>query len=269
MKKNASVLSIAYFTFVLLIIFSGSLAGIMSEAVYFLAYLLPFFAVILFTDGKIPKASEFSLSNDAKKLFLPTVFPTVSAIVVLSCVTSLLVSLLSGKSAAIDLGDSLLFALFYHALLPSILEELLFRYLPMRYLAPYSKKYAVLFSAVFFSVAHHSFFSIPYAFFAGTVFMAVNLACNSALPSIILHFINNSVSIIWLMYFKSGILSAVMIALLAVLTAVSLARIFLLRGRFRSAISEILSEKWEFCFTPTMFFTVFAALLAAFAELVM
>ena len=267
MKKNASVLAIAYLTFILLIVFSGSLTGILSEAVYFLGYILPFFAVIIFTDRELPRADEFSLTRESKRLFLPTVFPTVFVIVLLSLLTSFVISSFSGKSASADVGDSILFALFYHALLPSILEELLFRYLPMRYIAPFSRKYAVLFSAAFFALAHHSFFSMPYAFFAGGVFMTVNLLCDSSMPSMILHFVNNAISVVWSMYFADDVSGAILLVALLLPAFVSLAFAFRARRGYAVRLKEIFADKCELCITPSMIFAVITAIFAAVLEL--
>ena len=267
MKKNASVISIAYFTFLLLCVLSEGLTGISSGVMYYLAFILPFFAVILFTDREIPKIGEFSWKVGKGKLFLPTVFPTVLVISLLSAVTALVISLFGVASPVRDLGDNLIFALLHFALLPSILEELLFRYLPMRYIAPYSKRYAVIFSSIFFSLAHHSFFSIPYAFFAGAVFMMLNLLCDSCLPSIILHFVNNAVSVVWMMYFGEKYSGFVLLAVLAVPSVISLPCLFKLRGSYAEGLSDIFLDKGERGSAAPMIFAALVAVIAAFVEI--
>lgn len=267
MRKNASALAIAYFTFLLMIIFSGSLTGIFSETVYFLSYILPFVAVIVLTDREAPKMSEFSISRDSKRLFLPTVFPIVFVIIFLSFFSSTLISLFSEKTPDVDLGDSLLFAIFYNALLPSVLEELLFRYLPMRYIAPYSARYAVIFSAAFFALVHHSFFSMPYAFFAGAAFMCVNLLCESSLPSIILHFVNNSVFVVWSMYFEKTLGSLALLPVMLVPALACAVCIYRLRRRYLEKFAVIFSDKCEIFVTPSMFLACFASIFTAALEL--
>jgi membrane protease YdiL (CAAX protease family) len=87
-------------------------------------------------------------------------------------------------------------ALIMHALLPSILEELLFRYLPIRLLTPRSPKTAVLVSAVLFALAHGSLFKIPYALVAGLIFAALDIYFGSLLPSLIIHLLNNLLSLL-------------------------------------------------------------------------
>ena len=267
MKKNASILSIAYFTFLLLVVLSEGLVGIASDVMYYLAFIVPFFAVIAFIDREMPAICEFSFSGAAKRLFLPTVFPTVLVISALSALTAFVISLLGGGASARDVGDDLLFALLYYALLPSILEELLFRYLPMRYIAPYSKRYAVIFSAVFFSLSHHSFFSIPYALFAGATFMTLNILCESSLPSVILHFVNNGISVVWMMYFREEVSAYFLFAALLVPSVISLPFIFKLRKSYIASLKEIFSDKGEGGIALPMIFAVFVSVLAAVIEL--
>lgn len=267
MRKNASAISIAYFTFLLLVVFSGTLVGAASEAMYFLAYIVPFFAVVIFTDREVPKASEFSLSRDSKRLFAPIIAPTVFFVALLSLLTSFVISLFSDGAASVDLGDDLLFALFYHALLPSVLEEMLFRFLPMRYLASESPRFAVIFSATFFSLAHHSFFSMPYAFFAGAVFMIINLLFESCLPSIILHFINNAISVVWTFFFADRFESFVLLLVLSVPTLISVFFVIKHRHRYAEKASVIFSGGRELFLTPSMIFAAVVALLAAVLEL--
>ena len=93
------------------------------------------------------------------------------------------------------MGDSYLLALLTHALAPAILEEALFRYVPMRLLAPYSQRGAIFISAFFFALVHHELFTIPYAFVGGLIFMAIDLATESVIPSIVILFINNALSV--------------------------------------------------------------------------
>ena len=86
-------------------------------------------------------------------------------------------------------------ALINHALLPAILEEALFRYLPMRMIAPHSPRCAIIISSLFFALVHGNLFQIPYAFIGGIIFMSLNLATGSIIPSLVIHFVNNAMSI--------------------------------------------------------------------------
>ena len=266
MKKNEKLLSTAYFTFLLLTVISSSLDGIMSDVMYYLSFIFPFFAVILFTDRELPRMSEFSLSGESRMLLLFTVFPTVLVIALLSLATSAIISFLGGAPALTDVGDDIISAVFVYAFLPSVFEELLFRYLPMRYIAPYSKRSAVIISAIFFALAHHSFFSIPYALFAGVAFMTVNLLCKSTLPSIILHFVNNAISVIWSVYFE-GVSPLVLLIILAILAAISIIGLIKLRRRYISGISEIFSDKGEGFAVMPMVFAAFVSIILAVLEL--
>ena len=93
--------------------------------------------------------------------------------------------------------------LIIHALLPSFLEEMLFRYLPMKLIAPYSRRLCILLSSAYFALIHFNLFQIPYALLAGLVFITVDLWADSVLPSFILHLLNNVISVLWIKYSAS------------------------------------------------------------------
>lgn len=271
MKKNANALTIAYFAFFAMIMLSGVLGGkmplILSEVVYYLAYILPFAAVMTLLKAEKRQQKLFSLSQDGVRIFLPTLFPTVLLIIILSYLTSALIFFVFGRTNAVDVGQDPFFALFTHALLPAVLEELLFRFLPLRFLAPYSKRYALIFSSVAFALAHHSFFSIPYAFFAGVIFMICDLLCESVLPSIILHFVNNAVSVIWILYFPTAKGGAALVSVIAVLSILSVIPMINKRKIYSEGIKEILTKDREAYFTSAMLSASLAAVFVAVFEL--
>ena len=196
MSKRINILTLCYTLFLVLLFSSGSASGILSEVIYYLAFIIPI-GIALYTirdDGEEWK-KYLTIDVEGIKLSWPLVFPTISATMLLSYLTSLLIFTLTGKTNSVDLGDSYFLALITHALVPAIFEEALFRYVPMRLIAPYSNRGAIFVSAFFFALVHHDLFSIPYAFFGGVVFMAINLATESVIPSVVIHFINNALSI--------------------------------------------------------------------------
>ncbi len=267
MKKNTNALTAAYIAFFAIMMLSGTLSGIVSEAVYYLAYALPLAAVMIFLKDQRDGNDLFSMTREGVKLFLPTVFPTVLAVILLSYLTSVLMFYVFGETSSVDVGSNLLFALFYHACLPAVLEELLFRFLPLRFIAPHSKRYAVIFSSVAFALAHHSFFSIPYALFAGVVFMTVDLLCDSLLPSVILHFVNNAVSVLWAMYFSTPEGGAIVASAIVLLSLLSVFPIIKRRGEYSRGLKEIFAKRGEPYFTLTMLCASVAAAVVAVFEL--
>ena len=82
----------------------------------------------------------------------------------------------------------------------------------MKLLLPYSKRHTVIYSSLFFALIHCSFSQMPYAFIAGVIFMLVDVAFDSVWPSIILHFVNNSLSIVWMKYCSGTVATLVMLS---------------------------------------------------------
>ncbi len=74
---------------------------------------------------------------------------------------------------------------------PAILEELLFRQIIYNKISQYSKRSAIFFSAMFFSMAHFDFFNLAATFFIG-ITLGILRSCNvSLLHCCIIHFIVN------------------------------------------------------------------------------
>lgn len=197
MKRKLNILTILYLFFLVLLFLSGSISGVLGEAVYLLAFALPVgIGVYLTRDGSIRGKKLLTLDYEGSRRTLPIVAPTVSVVMLVSYLTSLLIFAVSGKTNSVDVGDSFILAIFSHALLPAVLEEALFRYLPMRLLSEHSRRGTILISAFFFALVHHDLFIIPYAFIAGVIFMMIDIALDSVIPSLIIHFLNNCLSVI-------------------------------------------------------------------------
>lgn len=118
----------------------------------------------------------------------------------ISALTSLVLGRIGFTAPATDLTAPTALLLLRHALLPAVLEEALFRYLPLSAFPRENPKNAVVYSAVFFAVMHLSFYRIPYAFVAGLLFAALDLMTGSILPSLLLHFANNALSVLCMKY---------------------------------------------------------------------
>ena len=232
MKENIKIMSLSYILLLFLLILSGSLSGVLSEMVYVLAFMFPAVVSILLSPQKNePITKSLCLDGDGIALFLPTVFPAVSAVAVCSLITTFVMGLF-GRTNSVDVGTDLGVAIVVHAIVPCILEEVCFRYVPMRSLARYSRRGAVLISAIFFSLIHHNLFSIPYAFVAGVIFMAIDLACDSILPSLVIHFVNNLLSVLLIFYADNLAVCLAIYILIAILTVISLIFIVLWRERY-------------------------------------
>lgn len=81
------------------------------------------------------------------------------------------------------------------AVIPPIVEELLFRGMVLHGLRKYGDGFAVVVSAILFGLYHGNFVQMVFAFFAGLVMALVVVKTGSLWTSILIHFMNNSISL--------------------------------------------------------------------------
>lgn len=130
--------------------------------------------------------------------------------------------------------------------IPPLVEEILFRGVALQSLRKYGDGFAVLVSAVLFGLYHGNFIQMVFAFLCGLAMGFVVIRTGSLLPSILVHFVNNSISLAIEMVSRysgqaaanetNNILSVAVIALGAVSTAVLAARGKLFAGRRGSVL---------------------------------
>jgi membrane protease YdiL (CAAX protease family) len=123
---------------------------------------------------------------------------------------------IENKGGTIDVGstpDSLLMILTV-AILPAFVEEFAFRGVVMGTLRPYSEGAAILISSATFALMHGNFVQMPFTFCCGLVFAYIDIKCNSLLPSVIVHFLNNGLSVAADLLIAHGIMSELVVNLL-------------------------------------------------------
>ena len=172
---------------------------------------------------------------------LPLLAPIIAIIFLISYLTSLLFGLFGIESVGV--ADAPLYEmLILHALLPAILEESVFRYLPMKLIAPYSKRWCAVLSAVYFALVHMSVIQLPYALCAGFIFVIVDLAYDSIWPSFILHLFNNAVSVLWIKYSPRGEFAKWFVIVMVSAALVSLVGAYFKRKEYTSGFKSALDE---------------------------
>lgn len=82
------------------------------------------------------------------------------------------------------------------AIIPAFVEEFAFRGVIMGVLRPYSEGLAIFVSSAAFALMHGNFVQLPFTFCCGLVFAYIDIKANSMLPSIIVHFLNNGLSVL-------------------------------------------------------------------------
>ena len=170
-----------------------------------LASLITFFgvAIIYSIIAKVDFGKTFPLEKLGFKLtFLLCTFGLAVAMVA-NYVANMMVGVFDmfGIDAYVDIEyvcdgpiDVLLFYVTV-AILPALVEEFAFRGVILGKLRKHSDSLAVLVSAVVFGLIHGNFTQIPFAFVVGLVLGYITVKTNSLLPAIIIHFLNNGISV--------------------------------------------------------------------------
>lgn len=90
---------------------------------------------------------------------------------------------------------SLALNLFTYAVLPGLVEELVFRGWILGSLAPFGERRALLLSALIFGLIHGNLTQVPFAFVLGLLFGYIFLRTGRLWPGMMLHFLNNAMSV--------------------------------------------------------------------------
>ena len=267
MKKALRYITFIDLIFMLFLSVSGAIGGTLGNIMYYLAFIVSVYAAFAIKrrTGGAFCPPRLKLSKKGIGLLSVFIFPTVALIFLVSLVTSLFLTSLGVSSSDTDVSGNIVLMILTHALLPALCEEALFRYIPISIIGPYSKKWCMVLSAAFFALIHCDLFRIPYAFIAGLVFAAVDIAFDSILPSFILHFLNNTLSILW-MRSDSGWIFVVIILSLAVVSGIGL---IMMRRSLRDGISHIFDDKSKLELSYEPILLVVLTLLTAITNLFM
>ncbi len=168
--------------------------------------------------------------------------------------------------------------LFYVSVsvLPALVEEFAFRGVILNILRKYSDGLAILVSSVMFGLMHGNFTQIPFALVVGLILGYIAVKTNSLIPGIIIHFLNNAISVTFTLLetntdLSDSVINSVYIIILLIISALSITSFITLsknhRGFFKihNADNTItFKEKVKtVCISPTIIiFTVFCLMEA-------
>ena len=258
-SRTVTLIAALDIAFVGLLVISSLVSGLASDILYYSAFAAPILLglwAIRYRGG----AQKSLGAREVLSFSSPLIFPTVTLVCMLALTVTVLLSLLGfERKVAFDTGfwESAVI----HALIPAVLEEILFRFIPITLLKKEGAKegYILIITALLFSLAHTSLFTIPYAFLAGAVFAFLFMATGSVIPSLIAHLINNLVSLLTIYYdFDFWVYLT-----LAILSSISLIVVFLRRKIYITKIKEMFSEKSDFVITaPTVAFIAICSALS-------
>ncbi len=277
MTKAIKYLTILDILFIILLSCSGSFSGVLGRLFYYASFALPlFFGIYLARRLKREREEEAGCSEASTRLFkypqgfvgrfLPLIAPTVAVVFLLAFVTSKLLGLIGIEDGGVP-DTGLVNMLFEHALLPCVSEELVFRLIPMILLLPYGKRSYILISSLYFSLCHLNLVRMPYAFVAGLIFASLNCVFESMYPSLILHFLNNAASVVWIRIYGDSRSMLIFILALLVLSLVSSVFIFIGRNRYIEDIKGLLDRPAEHKAGREILLLAAFTLILAFTEL--
>lgn len=103
------------------------------------------------------------------------------------------------------------------AIVPALVEEFAFRGIVLGVLRKHSDSLAILVSSVMFGLMHGNFMQIPFAVVVGLILGYITVKTNSMLPGIIVHFLNNAISVTFSLLSENKNISTELINLIYVL----------------------------------------------------
>ena len=168
--------------------------------------------------------------------------PWILLLTVLAAYLSSLVTRAIGIEPSPIAETSIPLALLRHALLPAILEELFFRYLPLLLLGRERPRTLVLTSSLFFALAHLSLYQLPYALLAGVLYMAVVLYTESVWVSMLLHFANNALSVFLMLSGEEVLLWILLPAICVPLLVISLYFLIAKRKEYGKMLCDLFAR---------------------------
>ncbi|MBE6823844.1 MAG: CPBP family intramembrane metalloprotease [Ruminococcaceae bacterium] len=190
-STNAAEAILEDSTFVLI------LSGFVSLVCFFFVSLL----FCLMTKADLGKVLPLQKTN-IKMLYLICTFG-LGICMVSNYVSELLLSIFEmfGIDASINMEfkcEGVLDIVLYYitvAVIPALVEEFAFRGVVLNTFRKHSDKLAVLVSGITFGLMHGNFTQIPFATVVGLVLGYIAVKTNSLVPGIIIHFLNNALSV--------------------------------------------------------------------------
>ncbi|MCQ4022252.1 MULTISPECIES: type II CAAX prenyl endopeptidase Rce1 family protein [unclassified Ruminococcus] len=176
----------------------------------------------------------------------------------------------SGFSTEIDLFY-IVVQILCTAIVPAISEEFFFRGALLGSLKPYGQGFAIVMSSVIFGLIHGNLGQIPFAIAGGMFFAFLTIYTGSLIPSMILHCINNLLSVvqsILVQVVDENIVYAVMIAYYVLFSILAIVAFAMLSKRdkdfmhFERPESKISDSQKSLAFISSPGMIVFIVIMA-------
>ena len=184
-------------------VFSYSLTEILLMIAYILGFVVPAIALWLFLRKKQPYQpikKQWHVPAVAPLIILSAVALNFAASYMNSYLVTLLLPFQMGDMSTLIGGadelHEILLMFVSIAVIPAIVEEILFRGVILSNLMPYGRTAAILGSAVLFGLMHGNILQFFYTTMLGVVLGYVCVRTKSIWCGIIIHFVNNGISVV-------------------------------------------------------------------------
>ena len=172
-------------------------------------FLFPFLIVMFGTNKKLGEIISFTAPD--KKLFIPLVLMGIGFCAFANIATNTIASFFSllgfeYRSPQIETPEGVfgfLLVILSTAVTPALVEEFAMRGIVMGSLRKYGDGFAIIISAILFGLMHCNFMQIPFAFLVGLALAYAVIKTSSIWTGIIIHFINNLLSVFLDMLFRN------------------------------------------------------------------
>jgi membrane protease YdiL (CAAX protease family) len=179
-------------------VFTQLASGVMYCAVFLLPVLL--FRLVSLGKPTVPMQTELRLSGDT----LLYLFSGIAVITGAAYLNGYLVSIFDYGTFSEEVlwaqstsaNYQLILAFLTTAVIPAFVEEFLFRGLILSHLRPFGTTTAVVASALLFGMMHQNVEQLLYTTVAGLVLGYVYVKTESLWPCILMHFVNNFISVL-------------------------------------------------------------------------
>lgn len=177
--------------------------SLISSFCYMSMFILPIFTFRAFSRKALyfPLAAKPTLPKGAVRICIAAVSVVFPTTIINSLIMGYLAEL-TGRTPDFSLFESeingihsIVLMFISTAIVPALCEEFLFRGVIQKNLMPYGKTVSVVISAFLFALMHQNFYQFLYTFVAGLVLGYVFLMTGSIWCGVLIHFINNFISV--------------------------------------------------------------------------
>ena len=152
----------------------------------------------------------------------------------------------SGVSISMNNAGELVFALFAIAVVPAVLEEIVFRSVILKGTSGDKPLVTLLVCAFAFSLYHHNPAQTVYQFVVGWIYAYIAITTKSVLPTVILHVVNNAFVILFNYFVGDFLFGATLTAIFVTVGILALAICFVVYRFAFKMKAERSEEKADF-----------------------